>query len=313
MNRLDEAVIQFNDIVHLGGMPDHSRFYYVISKLHDLCFAISESERNGIDRESIHEKLLCPRSIHSRSPFINRLQTWPRGYQGDFETIEYLCENTNRSPRESTEYYLEWYALNSAIAQQHRNKIAVQSKYIHDTAVGGTGKKILVIGCGSGRDIRGLEETIVRQDVRLYLNDMDPAAIAYTKMRLDPRILGNVVFIEDNVLRLIRNPEFMHLGFDLVLFGGMFDYLSGKLIRTLLKKMYGMMLEEGGKIIFGNIGSHNPFRVWLEYLVNWKLIERNADDCLGICIEAGIPAGNVRIFEDNTKLTLITEIVKSAV
>lgn len=45
--------------------------------------------------------------LHSRSPFISRLQSWPRGYPGDFETIESLVQQINRATP-GTEPYKTW-------------------------------------------------------------------------------------------------------------------------------------------------------------------------------------------------------------
>ena len=63
----------------------------VTSLLYNLTWAISSCEDCGIPREPILENLKSIRQICSRSSFLNRLQTWPRGYQGDFETVEYFC------------------------------------------------------------------------------------------------------------------------------------------------------------------------------------------------------------------------------
>ena len=34
------------------------------------------------------------------------------------------------------------------------------------------------------------------------------------------------------------------------------------------------MLAAADQIVFTNIAAGNPFRVWIEYMGNWKLIER---------------------------------------
>ena len=43
-------------------------------------------------RDEILKELYPLREAVRQSPFLQRAQDWPRGYQGDFETIEYILE-----------------------------------------------------------------------------------------------------------------------------------------------------------------------------------------------------------------------------
>ena len=54
------------------------------------------------------------------------------------------------------------------------------------------------------------------------------------------------------------------------------------------------LLGPEGALIFTNIRRGNAYRVWLEYLANWELTERDGDRVLDCCREAGIPAAAVR-------------------
>ena len=309
MDILKSAVNDFINLEHGNISSDHF-FHKVISEMHNLISAIGISLESGFSKDQIIAELKIPREIHARSPFVNRLQNWPRGYQGDFETIEYICECENTAPKNTIEYYIEWYALNSAVAQQHRNKINIQSSYILNSIAINDESGILVIGCGSGRDIRNIQNVINNKKIKLYLNDIDQGALDFTKSKIDDKLLDKVIYINGNVLKILRNPEYKYKKFNLILFGGVFDYLQDKAIILLLNHMYATMLDENGKIIFTNINQNNPFRYWMEYLASWKLIERSQEDCISICKKASIPENNVRIYFEETKLALIIEISK---
>jgi extracellular factor (EF) 3-hydroxypalmitic acid methyl ester biosynthesis protein len=43
-------------------------------------------------------------------------------------------------------------------------------------------------------------------------------------------------------------------------------------------------------VVFTNIARGNPFRVSIEYLGDWRLIERSEQDIVRLCHAAGIPA-----------------------
>jgi hypothetical protein len=88
--------------------------------------AIEACEEAGIDRREILARLGTARTIHARSPFIARAQDWPRGYPGDYETIEYLCDAANRAAP-GLGHALEALAFRSPITCQHRNKVAFQA------------------------------------------------------------------------------------------------------------------------------------------------------------------------------------------
>jgi hypothetical protein len=59
---------------------------------------IARAEHAGLTREEIREIVAPVREIFARSPFVRRAQVWPRGYPGDFETIEQLVSQANRAP-----------------------------------------------------------------------------------------------------------------------------------------------------------------------------------------------------------------------
>ena len=75
-----------------------SSFHRVVTLVHDLCAALVDAEAAGCTRQELREAARTARDIHGASPFVRRLQEWPRGYPGDFETIEWLCRATNEAP-----------------------------------------------------------------------------------------------------------------------------------------------------------------------------------------------------------------------
>ena len=76
-----------------GDCSTASCFNDVVAAMHHICSRISAAEEEGRDRESIRLASETARIAHARSPFVKRLQIWPRGYPGNFETIEYLMSS----------------------------------------------------------------------------------------------------------------------------------------------------------------------------------------------------------------------------
>lgn len=289
-----------------------ARSYYLYVKSISTCFTttIAEAESEGYGFEEIINEINVPRNIYSQSPFVKRLQDWPKGYPGDFETVEYICNCKNNAQPHSLEYYIEEYSLRSDIAQQHRNKVAIQSNYLINAIREKKDASILIAGCGSAADVRNIQHKIANDPFQIVFNDMDKDAIEFSKASLISQIIEKSRFENMNILKLVVNEIKNQEKYDLVLFGGVFDYLQDRTIIFLLENIYKEMLNPGGKIVFTNIKSGNPFRTWIEYFGNWKLIERSRCDCMRLCEKSGILKENILLFYESTGLTQIVEIVK---
>jgi SAM-dependent methyltransferase len=305
MNKLQRSVASFTALEELITDGTHQLFHKVVSSMHELCFSILEAEKNGMTRNEIEEMIKPARDIHSRSVFVKRLQDWPRKYPADFETVEYICDMDNKSVYGTVEYFIEEYALNSAIAQQHRNKLHHQSDILLATLLnGGNNLKILSVGCGGSRDIMSIAKFIGKISFELVINDIDNDALELSRNRLVN--LKDLHVIGGNIIQAVRKVE--KLGpFDLIVTGGMFDHMSDRHVAFFLKQTMKNLLDEGGRLFFANSIEENPFRVWMEYLADWKLNYRSEDHIRGLMTDAGFNGGAIDIRKDETGLTYFVE------
>jgi extracellular factor (EF) 3-hydroxypalmitic acid methyl ester biosynthesis protein len=278
-----------------------------LSALHGICAAILRAEENGCSAADIIEVLGPVREIHARSPFVSRLQAWPRGYPGDFETVELICRGENTAPADSgVALHCEAYSLNFPIAQQHRNKVRHQAQQIARVIFEKKTKaRILSIACGGAPDFREMLPLLRRRRVEIHLNDADPAAIAFAKAKLD-EIAGKCHWHEGNALELFRHWRRLP-PFDLILAGGLFDYLKDRAATFLLHQAW-QQLAEGGLLFFTNIAEGNPYRALISYVGNWHLIERSAEEVLRLTDAAQIPREAVSIRRDESGLAFLIEV-----
>jgi SAM-dependent methyltransferase len=281
----------------------------VDSAVSRLCGAISACEDAGIDKREILAHLGSVRTIHGRSPLIARAQEWPRGYPGDFETIEYICDEVNHAPVDSLAHALEGLALRSPIARQHRNKVAFQADAILSACERTEGSaRILSIGCGGCRDIRSAAHLLQPTKAEFVLCDFDYEALDFSLHALGP-LAERCTYLNAMIPRVLR--KLLRFGpFDLAVAGGVFDYLFDHWVTLSIREICHTLLAPGGELIFTNIKRGNPFRVWLEYCGNWDLQERDERDILRSCAEAGIPNSAVRIQLDDTGLALLVKCAR---
>lgn len=279
-----------------------------LSALHGICAAILRAEDCGCDRRDIVDLLGPVRAIHARSPFVARLQAWPRGYPGDFETVERICRGENTAPEDAgVAIQCESYALNFPIAQQHRNKVRHQAQQIARAVYANRKARILAIACGGAPDFRELLPLLQRRPVEIHLNDADPAAIAFAQEKLQ-RIRRKCHWHEGNALALFRRWRRLP-PFDLVLAGGLFDYLKKRPATFLLHHAYEQ-LAEGGTLFFTNIAEGNPYRALIAYVGDWHLIERSEQQLVALTDAAAIPRTEVSIRREESGLAFLVEVTK---
>lgn len=308
---LQAAVDRFCALERRAARISPSELYHVaLSHLHEICSAVLRCEAAGMDRPSIVASLASARKIHARSPFVQRLQSWPRGYPGDFETVAQIVRGPAEAARPTLEETCESYSLNFPIAQQHRNKIQHQSRRLLATMMGRPRQsRILALACGGVPDFELIAPHLVDFAGEVWLNDSDHDALDHAANVLQS-IAAHCHFIRGNAVLAARSfPG----DFDLVLAGGLFDYLEDRHATHLIRTIYHRQLREGGKFFFTNIARGNPYRCLIEYMGDWSLIERSEKDILDLCRQAGVPPEAIAIRMDESGLALLVDVTRQRV
>lgn len=285
-------------------------YHRVLAVVHQLCASIVAAEQAGFTRGAIVDVLDPVRRIHAGSPFVKRLQEWPRSYPGDFETVEHLCSGRNRAAEGTLQWFCESYALSRSIAQQHRNKVQHQAARIMRTLLEHPGSaRVLSVACGSCPDLRSIAAHLPALLGELWLNDNDADALSFSARAL-ASVRDRSHFRPGNALKVVRKIAQLGPIFDLVLAGGLFDYLPEKHAIYLIEHSYSL-LKPGGTFFFTNIANGNPYRPLIEYFGDWFLIERSESEIREYCAAAGIPPHEVSITREETGLTLLIDVTRS--
>ncbi len=307
LNKLTHSVELFAAQTQLD--PSERSFHSLVALSHELLHHIEACEYAGIPREDIQAALAPARTLQGRSPFVNRVQQWPRGYPGDFETVEYIVQQIPRTDPGTLEHLFEILALSTPIAQQHRNKVQIQAKAIGQTILRSTPEnpaRVLNIACGSCLDVASILGYLEPHSFHLVLNDSDPDALEAARQQLaslEPRLTllpGNILHRLRTILR--EGP------YDLIVIGGLMDYLPDHTATFLLKNLLERGLKPEGKLLFTNIATHNPYRVWMEYLADWPLIERDENAIRSLLATSNHEPDTLTLYREGTGLTLICEV-----
>ncbi len=304
--KLQSAATAFGTLDARLGIDEAANHHMVVSQIHALLAQILELENRGFARETIRDAISEVRQIHAQSPIIARMQNWPRGYAGDYETVEIILSGRCVSPKRTLAYYLERYVLDCPASQQHRNKVLIQAELIRSTIDANPDATILIVACGGCPDLKTLSRELKAFRGQLWLNDIDKGALERSASVI-AQVCPTVKAVPGNVVELLRDAKSLPK-FDLVVAGGLFDYLEDRVARFVIRGAYSCLLPSG-RFFFTNIG-RNPYRPWMEYCGEWFLHERDAAALGNLVIEAGVPEHSIRLSTETTGLTHLLEVTK---
>lgn len=214
------------------------------------------------------------------SPFMKRAYTKPLGYAGDYEMMNMLY----RDHAEGDTLFgkaLNLYATQESAAQANVNRLDYLCAKIRAAVEARGHVRLASIGCGPARELGVLLERNpeLGRHLEVALIDQEERVLVYCERTLSPLAAKTGVklqFIRESVRRLLGARKLKDaLGErDLIYSAGLFDYLNQRSFSALLSGLYDA-LGPSGHLCVGNVGSHNPTRYTMEYLLEWFLIHRS--------------------------------------
>lgn len=296
---LQSQVVAFSRFFASMPVNPVAAMHGTISHMHALCTALAGVSPASWRSSEVQEVVRPAAELQALSPFVRRLREWPRGYPGDFETVELLVKGAQVPTSPDPGEWINWYALNTAISQQHRNKIWWQHLQMCTVTPG----QILSVGCGGGAEFNIATHMFIDSEITLL--DIDQEALRLATQRLFRYCEVNLIC--GDVRRALRKAR-DYGPFDIAVCGGVFDYLDDRTSVFLLNELREHAVKIGGSVVFTNIADENPFRVWMETIAEWRLIHRSEDDIRRIVEASGFDRHGLHISRDGTGLTHLVKI-----
>jgi extracellular factor (EF) 3-hydroxypalmitic acid methyl ester biosynthesis protein len=263
-------------------------------------------------KRQIHPLVLC-------SPFAYRTYQKPLGYAGDYEMVNMIL----RDPLEGSSLFAKmvnvWF-LNQAPAAAHRNRVKYLTQQLNvetrRMALAGKPCKIFNLGCGPAGEIQNfLLHNDLCDRAQFNLLDFNDETLAHTGKLLDDlkrryRRNTTIQMVKRSVhqilkegVRLDNSPKF-----DLLYCAGLFDYLSDRICKRMMNIFYDL-LAPGGLLVATNVDPSNPNRNTMEYVLEWHLIYRNAEQIKAL-IPDHAPPGSFTVKADATGVNVYIEVRK---
>ena len=239
------------------------------------------------------------------SRVAGRMYSKPRGYAGDFLTIDWMYEDEAGGVGVLGPL-VDRAILDSPPAVAVKNRRGLLAEEIAKTRDSADPARVVSLACGPARE---LFDVYARMDdpasLQTTLIDIDHQALALVDERREALGLrrpmqlkhGNLVYLATG-RETLELPE-QHLIYSI----GLIDYFEDKFV-VLLMNWAHSLLAPGGRLILGNFHPRNVYKAMMDHLLDWKLIHRSEED-MDRLYEAsafGRPCTNIRFEEQGINL-----------
>jgi extracellular factor (EF) 3-hydroxypalmitic acid methyl ester biosynthesis protein len=261
-------------------------------------------------------QLLC------RGWLQNQAHTKPRGYAGDYQMLARIYEN--RLCDDPLGRLFDRYFQLQAAPQAVRNRMSMMADWIVDAAGSVHDSpltihhslRIAVVGSAFGLEVRDALRRLpesAREQIRITLLDLDPAAIDFARAELAPLVRPDqLMATSTNLFRLADRQEAAAAlrDTDCLFCPGLFDYLHAPAATDMIRTLYEQ-LAPGGCLTVFQFAPHNPTRAYMEWFANWYLTYRDEADFRRLVDSAGLSGASATFGAEPLGTDLYVTVTKS--
>ena len=210
------------------------------------------------------------------SDYGRRVWEKPRGYAGDWETIEMMYRNSPSGVGRVGKTF-DAALLRQSGPTAARNRRPLLAAQI-TAAAEARPARVTSLACGPAREITDVLDKDAELLGEINLLDLDGTALDNAASELSKRsVLEKTRLHKANLIKIGLGRETVDISDqDLVYSIGLIDYFPDDLVIALLNIVHGW-LRPGGRVILGNFHPRNP-DIGIFELFEWSLIHRTEED-----------------------------------
>lgn len=248
------------------------------------------------------------------STLIDRSYTKPRGYAGDYLTLQMVYDDRADGVRRLGPYIDRWF-LDIPASRAVKNRRQLLRGIISDTARTHPGRRVAVtsLACGPAREIFDIFAEPDHPDIGATCVDVDDEALGYARsIARSTGVESRVTFVRSNLVKLALGRETLDLrDQDLVYSIGLIDYLDDTLVVKLLDRIHGA-LRPGGVAVVGNFDVDNPDKAFMDHVLDWRLIHRSRQDLMALFGRSAFGDAPVDVRTEETGINLFATARRTA-
>ncbi len=250
------------------------------------------------------------------SAFLRRTNLKPRGYAGDSEMMRMVYDDAFVDGSIFAQL-LHRHPIQTTAADAVRNRRRMVARIVSERRADRPGRRVRVmsVACGPACELRDMVRTPAdAEGLELVLLDQDAAALAEAQANRD-RLAAEVGaapplrLVQDSVRTMLRTRDLSSRWgrFDVIYTLGLFDYLTTRVARAVLGRLYELVLP-GGELVVGNFHERNPTRAYMEYWMDWVLVYRREDELLDLARD--LPGAQTSLSFDQTGIQIFLRLRK---
>lgn len=252
--------------------------------------------------------------LYMLSRILERAYMKPRGYAGDFFTIEMIYSDEPAGDGRLGRYVDRW-ALDLAACRAVKNRRGVVTSLIREAmrAHAGSGPTYVTsLASGPARELFDIFSGDPKAALRATCIDIDNQALSYAAGIAETlHVQDHFSFTQDNVVRLAHNRGKTSLQPQHMIYSvGLTDYLREEFVIKLVNWMYDHLLP-GGTAVIGNFEASNPNRAFMDHVVEWELIHRTPDDMRSIFARSKFGESQIQIRVEDAGVNLFAVATKA--
>lgn len=278
--------------------------------------ALIETDELGAHRNFVQADL---HPLIMRAPFVHRAFTKPLGYAGDYQMVRMMLTDGAEGPSLYAKL-VNAFHVGTGVARAHKNRVALLERSITEVITRSPSRpiRVLNIGCGPAEELQRVfdNRSLDLSGLELQLMDFNEETLAFAREALTKKLEArgdkpSLNFVHDSVHSLLKaaagrgDPRFGG-DFDMVYCAGLFDYLSDKICKRLVR-LFASWTRPGGRVLVTNVHPSNENRWSMELILEWHLIYRDEKEMEDL-IPGRAPA---RVYRDETGVNIFLELDKA--
>lgn len=239
------------------------------------------------------------------SRLLERAFTKPRGYAGDYYTMELVYDN-EADGAGRLGCYIDRWALELPSAQAVRNRRMLMAATIRETRPqADAGLLVTSLASGSARELFDVFTSPESAVGHATCIDLDYEALSFASRRAKAiGVTDRITFARDNVIDLAAGSGRTRVPpQDLIYSAGLIDWLQDGEVEGLIDWMYDH-LRPGGLAVLGNFDPADPDRSFLTNILEWPVVYRSEEDLRALFARTRFRDELVEIRHEDAKVQL---------
>lgn len=246
-------------------------------------------------------------SLFMMSSILDRSFAKPRGYAGDYFTLELIYRNHPVGDGRLGPLIDKW-ALNLPAAQAVQNRREFLTSAIKDIYSNWNKEwamPVTSLASGPARELFDLFGEPSPPYLHMTCIDIDSEALSFTsETAFDIDISKHMNFCQDNLIHLAKGRGKTVLMPQQIIYSvGLIDYLGDDEVVDLLNWIFDNLLP-GGQTIIGNFDVSNPNKLFMDHILEWELIHRSSSDLKRLFEKSNFQNSQVTVHSEDAGVNL---------